>query len=110
MIDSQSLAVMGTHCFMDSPMTNRNQCLQVTLFYGDVVNEFDKLLTDLRHSYVKERFHSSVHGQCYKFIIIEYKEQEAISSFLSHREDVLTNRIITLTDEQVSVLISLFLK
>jgi hypothetical protein len=91
-------------------MTNRNQCLLVNLYYGDVVNEFDKLLTDLRHSYVKAIYHSFAEGWFYKFIIINYKEQEAISSFLSHRKDVLTNQIITLTDEEVNVLISLFLK
>ena len=101
---------MDTHCFMDSPMTNRNQCLQVTLFYGDVVNEFDKLLTNLRYCYVKASYHSFAEGWFYKFTIIKYKEQEAISSFLSHRKDVLTNQIITLTDEQVNVLITVFLE
>jgi hypothetical protein len=91
-------------------MTNRNQCLVVNLFYGDVVNEFDKLLTDMRQSYIKESIHSFVYGWCYKFIIINYKEQEAISSFLSYDENVLTNKIIKLTDEQINLLFDLFLK
>jgi len=91
-------------------MTDRNQCLLVNLYYGDVVSEFDKLLTDMRQSYIKESFHSSVHGQCYKFIIINYKEQEAISLFLLNKENVFTYKTIRLTDEQVNFLIDLFLK
>ena len=45
-------------------MTERNECLLVNLYYGDVVNEFDKLLTDLRQSYIKVSFHSLVDGWC----------------------------------------------
>jgi hypothetical protein len=95
---------------LEVKMTDRNQCLLVNLYYGDVVNEFDKLLTDMRQSYIKESFHSSVHGQCYKFIIINYKEQEAISLFLLNKENVFTYKTIRLTDEQVNFLIDLFLK
>ena len=91
-------------------MTDVNKCLLVNLYYGDIVSEFDKLLTDMRQSYIKESFHSIVNGWCYKFIIINYKEQEAISSFLSYKENVLTNKIIKLTDDQINFLIDLFLK
>lgn len=91
-------------------MTERNECLLVNLYYGDVVNEFDKLLTDLRQSYIKVSFHSLVDGWCYKFIIVNYKEQKAISTFLSCKENVLTNKVIKLTDEQINLLIDLFLK
>jgi hypothetical protein len=91
-------------------MTDRNQCLLVNIYYGDAVSKFDKLLTDMRQSYIKESFHSFVHGQCYKFIIINYKEREAISSFLLNKENVFTHKTIRLTDEQVNFLIELFLK
>jgi hypothetical protein len=91
-------------------MTDRNKCLLVNLYFGDTISEFDKLLTDMRQSYIKESFHSFVNGWCYKFIIINYKEQEAISSFLSYKENVLTNKIIRLTDEQINLLIDLILK
>ena len=91
-------------------MTDRNQCLLVNIYYGDAVSKFDKLLTDIRQSYVKTSYHSLIEGWCYKFIIINYKEREAISSFLSDEKDVVENKIIRLTDEQVNFLIELFLK
>ncbi len=93
-------------------MTDRNQCLLVNLYYVDGVSEFDKLLTDMKRSYIKTSFHSLVEGWCYKFIILNYKpkEQDAISSFLSCRDDVTTRQIVTLSDDQLSVLIDIIIK
>ena len=91
-------------------MTDISKCLLVDLYYGDVVNQFDKLLTEMRMSYIKESFHSYVFGRCYKFIVLEYKEQEKIVSYLSNNDKVMGERIITLTDQQIKHLICIFQK
>jgi|APGre2960657444_1045066.scaffolds.fasta_scaffold129298_2 hypothetical protein len=91
-------------------MTDISKCLLVNLYYGDIVNQFDKLLTEMRMSYIKESFHSSVFGQCYKFIVLEYKEQEKIVSYLLNKDEVMGKKIITLTDEQIELLICMFQK
>ena len=91
-------------------MTDINKCLLVDLYYGDVVNQFDKLLTEMRMTYIKESFHSYVFGLCYKFIILEYKEQEKIVSYLSNNDKVMGERIITLTEQQIKHLICIFQK
>mgnify|MGYP003349410689 CR=1 FL=1 len=95
--------------------TPRNKGLIVNfkmgLLYGDTVKQFDELLTNMRCTYIKTFFHSSVHGHCYEFIILGYEEQEKILSFLSSSNDsIFTRKPITLTDEEMKVLKGIILK
>jgi hypothetical protein len=65
-------------------MTDKTSCLRVRVPVQDnLVEEFDKILSDLRECYIKTHWHSFVPPNHYEFLILFYDEKEKITSFLN---------------------------
>ena len=92
-------------------MPERNKCLVVELYYGrDAIISFDLLLTEWGVSYVKERLDHYIYGRYYKFIILEYKNQDFIDTFIyAYKEDVIRCECHLITDETIELFRTLFM-
>lgn len=77
-------------------MTDKTLCLRVRVPIQDnLVEEFDKILSDLRECYIKTHWHSIVPPNDYEFIILFYSEKEKITTFLNEHNIFHRNHIIT---------------
>lgn len=65
-------------------MTDKTSCLIVRVPIQDnLVEEFDKILSNLRECYIKTHWKSFVPPNHYEFLILFYSEKDKITSFLN---------------------------
>lgn len=77
-------------------MTDKTSCLRVRVPIQDnLVEELDKILSDLRECYIKTHWHSIVPPNHYEFLILFYSEKEKITSFINEYNIFHKDRIMT---------------
>jgi hypothetical protein len=84
-------------------MTDKTSCLRVRVPIQDnLVEEFDKILSDLRECYIKTHWKSIVPPNHYEFFILFYVEKEKITTFLNEYNIFCKPRI--LSDNQLELI------